>query len=752
MSNLAIYDHFWADESQSHAQKQVTIILYGLFQDHEVLARSIASYLRVNAAPERVVIFGLEEHEVFLREALKNNSPFMARLNFSWGEGAESRVCTGIVYSHSTAVFREVANKLLVDAVKLEFNLASRMVSQAIFKESKCLQRAPRGSHFSKTSKAHCDTFIRASNTLITSRNTLALAYFLQPFVAQSAKRILVDTSAIASLAYAACHMAVRSGALAEMPIIDSFRSYEGLSDTDLEDMGNSLFIISASTSGNLARSAFSKGVERAKLITLFLLSEEQDDQNVLCQLRHDTLNPDGPELLESWSEVNCPLCKRGSTPIQIGGDLFLTALPQTVCVDIVKRHLPDEQRAVISRLSGHGVFRAHRHIGGNTSEISLDLQSAFVGATASPEILGFRAEWERLLRRFIPANVTHIVHPIYPYATELAQSISSFGLQFVKPNFILSTGADLASSSVAPNGCAVVTTPCLDDHIELMGINRDLRAKIPGGTALYLFPVIRASSESQAKGIIMNLTFGDRGANTYSLYQMHKIYLPENRSVDPWHKEIKCIKVIEDWLEENGDEIPEYLAKRKKLLNESSVEGLIDNLFWPDSSGKSLKIRSNFVLLPTDDGEKYLDQVDIFVVISALLNNLRQLDGPDSLNAVQYQKKVLSPKNFIRFNDGVIQAALLRAARGSELNYAASEDGKLSTELTNHVLEMIRGADSENGEALSEFMLAISVGALRLESDDNNRIVESILSAGDAAPPVVKLFAEALKAGIMPI
>lgn len=751
MSSLSLYEHYHSVNSDKREVRQVTIVLHEDFQDHEILARTMARHLRKGPAPDRVVLFGMDSHAAFIQQALASNSAFRARLDVAWGAAAENHQCFAIVRKHGDVPYESFGLQLTFEEIHKEVQQAAAMTAQNIFSESGCLQVAPRGSHYSKTSKAHCDTFIRASNALVKSSHTLTIAYFLQPFVTQMAKRILVDTSAIASVVYAACHIAIRSGALSVMPIIDSFQSYSGLSDDDLEDVENTLFVISASTSGNLARAAFNRGVKRHQLMTLYLLSQDQADQDALCLLRKHSGNPHGLNLLQSWLETECKLCRTGSVPIQIGGDLFLTSLPETISVVLLKKHLPDDQRDIISLFAGHRAFRIHRRIGDRTAEISVDLESVFLNSEKDPLITIFNDEWQRLLRRYLPANVSHVVYPDYPYALTLAEGVNSFISQFVKPNFKVTSGGDLINSSTVPNGCAIVVTPCVDEPVELMGINRDLRSKIPGGTATYMFPILRAQSEAQAKTIVTNLTFGDRGAGTYSLHRMYEIYLPEDRDINPWERELACLKSLSDWLEEEGKEVPAQLVNRRSQLNSATVAGLTDNLFWPDSTGKSLSIRSNFVLLPTQDGKRQLDQADIFVVMSALLNNLRQLDGGSGLRSNQHQRKVLSPGNFLRFNDGVIQAAILRAARKGELNYAATENGKDSAAMADHILKMVDKAASEDGEALSEFVLAMATGILRLETRDREWVVKTIIDKDNTMPLIVALMARAIDSGVLP-
>ncbi|WP_194724052.1 hypothetical protein [Noviherbaspirillum malthae] len=752
MSTLALYEHFCPDQSGAHGHRQVTIVLHNGFCDHEALARSLARHLRVRPAPAKVVLFGLDSHGPFIEEALSHGSSFRTRLAAAWGAAAHQNLCFGIVLESKHLVFHSLGAQLDEAKIAAEVRLATTMTAQAIFIESKCMQIAPPGVHYSKTSKAHSVGFIRASNALVKSRHTLTLAYWLLPFVGQPARRILVDTSAIASLIYAACQVAVETGMRPAMPIIDSFQSYEGLSDADLEDVDNTLFVISASTSGNLARRAFTRGVDRRRLCTLYLLSQEQEDQEAVCQLRKHDHNPDGLDLLESWPEPQCPFCRKGSAAVQIGGDLFLTALPETDSVLLAKRHLLEHQRDIISLFAGLGVFCVYRRIGDRTAEISVDLAPAFQSPDASDGIMAFRQAWQHLLRRYAPANLTHIVYPTYPYAQELAQEVADFVSKHVQSAPALTSGSELLETATRSEGCAIVTTPCVHDPNEMMGINRDLRTTIPGGTATYLFPLVRAQSEAQAKGMITNITFGDRGAGTYSHHALHMLFLPEDRDISPWDRELDCIMVLLDWLETLDETVPPQLLARRKHLNEVTATGMVNTLFWPDCSEQALAIRSNFVLLPTEDGRRPLSQADIFVVVSALLNNLRLMEQGDTLRSSQYQHRILAPGNFVRFNDGIIQAALLRAARGSELNYVATDTERHSADMADHIEEMIRKASAQEGEALTEFILAIAMGTLRLADRDLESVISTVCSSAERVPPVVFLLARAIKAKVLPL
>ena len=90
----------------------------------------------------------------------------------------------------------------------------------------------------------------------------------------------------------------------------------------------------------------------------------------------------------------------------------------------------------------------------------------------------------------------------------------------------------------------------------------------------------------------------------------------------------------------------------------------------------------------------------------------------------------VLSSEAFARYNDGVIQAALLRAAIPVELDYSdAPEQSRLMRDL---LQEMVTKSNRQQGEALGEFLLAITLDRLRLAQSDLQAMIDTLDKAGD--------------------
>jgi hypothetical protein len=292
----------------------------------------------------------------------------------------------------------------------------------------------------------------------------------------------------------------------------------------------------------------------------------------------------------------------------------------------------------------------------------------------------------------------------------------------------------------------AMVISSCLENAKEINGISVTLRDVQPQGNISYLVPVFKADLDQDRKRIKSNLTFGENSAGTFSLFSIFDINAPENPVLDSWSAELIFLREFQAWLDREEEEVPEYIQERIDLLADAPSIGLVDNLFWQGLDGNELEIRSDFTLLNTEGGDRKVSQADIFVVISALLRTLRNRDeskGKLKLTYGPYKRSVLSPNCFERFTDGVIQAAILRAARGYELSYANCESG-VNTRMRDVIMNLLNGTSS-SAQAIPEFLLALALGKLTLYQEQKLEIFDAV-SASSNANQESKLLARYLR------
>lgn len=626
----------------------------------------------------------------------------------------------------------------VVDACGLRCGNERRQILARLFVERGGKMKAPHGFHYSKPSGKHADTFLRASNVLEHFAATPVLTFWLIRHAwHMQVDHILVDTSGISSVAYAlAREIGVRKK-MKNFPMVASHESYGGLAELVIRNPSNTLLLISATTSGGLKRELLTKRALDDQIVTLFCLSEKPDELGkVLCDLSRDKLNQNGFDPINSASEDNCDLCKNHSYPIQLNGDQFVFEPPVIQEVAASLEDFPIELREKVDRFAGIGLFRVHRNVCDRLAEVSFDVGKLFERSDnisyqpTRKAVADFQDRWKREILRGAPLNLRHVIYTEYPYSKELAEAALKH-LKVVSEDLALDpvNGRELRRLAKKDEASALVISACIDDARELMGISLTLRNIQPRGNVAYVTPVFKSASDAERKRIKSNLTFGENKANTFSLFSLLDISLPASVEKDSWSRELDFLREFEGWLDKEELEHPQFLDARIELLLNASKDGMADQLYWPDKDGGELRVRSDFTLLNADGGCRPLSQSDIYVAISCFLWALRNgVPKKPKLAYGPYARAVLQPETFQRFNDGVIQAAILRAARGRELAYSNCEK-EISFRMRNVILELME--PQGNGESLPEFVLAIGLRQLTLHPEHEQCVLEEIFRNG---------------------
>lgn len=199
--------------------------------------------------------------------------------------------------------------------------------------------------HFVFPSGKHSPFFIRAGNILIHSAEIYFIAIQLLRYLKPNISTIYCDTSSINSLAFALVELKKIFTPEYPAPSIISFSSYEKFESFNFRNSKNALIIISASTSGNLVKKLTDShpSLKTKNIVSLFYLSKSTTSSDVICNLSQDIGSfPDGiptHELMDN--EIECKLCKTGSYPVRITGDIFLLENPKIVSIKIDKTDRP---------------------------------------------------------------------------------------------------------------------------------------------------------------------------------------------------------------------------------------------------------------------------------------------------------------------------------------------------------------------------------------------------------------------------
>ncbi|MEM5386362.1 hypothetical protein VSR68_22565 [Paraburkholderia phymatum] len=614
----------------------------------------------------------------------------------------------------------------------------------AAFKAGGGEQRAPTGTHYVKTSESHAERFLRVSNVLEDGANVCLLAYWLAGYLWNAPIRyVVVDTSGIYSVAQKMIYEVAARGGLVGQPLVWSHRSHDGVDEIAEHHAREALFLISASTSGGLAQRLIRQGALPDRLVTLFFLSDSNSESGrVLCDLRGT--DGQGLQPIRNYREEDCPSCKQHYHRIQIQGDQFAIAPPNVSSVEIKATDLPGELKPTLSALLGLRVFCAfRRRDGGRVASIAANVEP-ILSAPLTEKNRGFltqkRQEWVSLMRRSSSVSLRHIVTCSYPRSTEIAEAIA----QTIRPLLrddgrprVLSTD-ELRSAVPEAGTSTVVVSACIDEGRELLAVSRTLRDVQENGSTTYLAALHMMCPKAEADRLRSNLTFGQHGPGTFSMHCL--ISLPVNcyEEEASWSRELQELLRIQSFADRNDLMVPTKMETRISRLQEAPGTGLIDDLFWPAASDRQLALRSDFSLLTDARRPPAATQADLYVVVSLLLSQLRiSSDAGRRLSYNAYERSIISPDNFDRFNDGVLQACLLRAARPKELSYGAC-DVTLSERMLNVLLHSVPAEQiSDRSESLMEFLVALATERLTLHSahllEFCNRIIAAAASEESA-------------------
>ena len=139
-------------------------------------------------------------------------------------------------------------------------------------------------------------------------------------------------------------------------------------------------------------------------------------------------------------------------------------------------------------------------------------------------------------------------------------------------------------------------------------------------------------------------------------------------------------------------------------------------DIFFPSLQGNKLELRGGSIFFTDDENaeeseEQTLSQDVVYLAVVLALQQAREeeisLPLEFKFDQNPFVKTVIDPKMFWRYNDGILQAALLRALSNSELDFSSSEE--MSAEFRQITISVLNNAFNNAGEATLEFLAVVA-------------------------------------------
>lgn len=595
-----------------------------------------------------------------------------------------------------------------------------------LFRRHNGLIRGSSAFHYIKPSGKHCDAFLRTANVLVRGIEIEFIAACCISACPPNMTCVYTDTGAIHSIAFALLRMLSRFNDDRQHSIVDSFGSYTHVTEYPFLDQERALVLISASTSGSLINDLV-KHAPRLRLnhiATVYFLGKKSDAVgDILCDLAfHVRDNPDGFDYIESYPADSCPLCV-ASNAVRMSDEQFIPQGPQVEPVLVIAKDAPDETSKLFGQLYGQGIIRANFREAVSSSasrEVYLDLLPLF-STDLFEGLEGFESTFERVASHLVSANTKRIVHLNDRASHFFAGRIATFANQHGVTVDIVSAKAlqDRSKSKPQDGGTTIVAASAMSTGRALLEVSKSLRFAQKGGAIKYVIAFSRPKDTELSKSVQRDLRFGENDPSEHHVAILHEFYFPSWRPEGrtSWESEY-------DLLSKTFDPLPAELEARCELLRKATsadVRGLSDELFLPSTSNRHLRLRPSFAFWDFDysvemsDNSRVPSQADVYATIVTVLHNLRNAKrgAERSLRQSDHIRRVISPRCFERFNDGIIQASFLRAAHVAEIDYSVDE--LLSEDMRSIVATILDQESTDVGEAANEFLLALALGRLRI-------------------------------------
>ena len=592
-----------------------------------------------------------------------------------------------------------------------------------LFSSREGFVNAPDGVHFRKGSKKHSEVFLRAANVLLDKNCCLLLGFFaLAHQFLRAPRNILVDTAPLISVAFCMARIAGLLDIWDGCAGVRSFSSYGGLAHVG-RPSSSDLVLVSATTSGGLARELVRQGFLPTNVIQIFYLADSnvsERNRAVVCDLTYFPGRSFGFRPVRNFQSENCPLCKKGFVLAELEGDQFLLQQRGQEFYDIKKKLQSSAARALFECVCRSHVISA---------VVEPSERESFVCVFDGDAVLGnerIRAEYIRLLRRFCPAPLSMVV--LCHISEDAARALlGEAGLAEVTASAALTSWERVGEQRLPEDSGVLVMFGCLQNHSVAREINTRLRVVAPRGNIAYLAGITVSECDARYADLKVFLQYGERGVDTFVFRSAKSVSLPLlQRGEAAWLRERELLMQME-----TEGSLPAELVDRKWLLLNS---GEMREKIFLARPGVDLRIGNDFVYLTVDGDAGLIYQADVFAIVANLLAEARAqavsvagggpvVDGlgAGSLSSSIYSQGMLAPQSFEYYSDAILRAALLRAANPRELMYRLDESAsrELARIIDFEITEYGRGM----GDSLPEFVMALATGQLQLCEADTRHL-----------------------------
>lgn len=558
-------------------------------------------------------------------------------------------------------------------------------------KKDRVIMKAPWGTTFIKPSGGEYDEFIRAGELAVGDSEHAFVAFCL--LTKKPADRvigkILIDSSSISVYIEAMTFFLSKfSNAPFHKISYDSFNSYNDL-DINKPDVVEDLWVIvSASLSNNLGiKIAKEWHLDHEQILTILSYSKNHSDR------------ANGHESLVDISALSDSFKREKDTgsllKVKVIGEHFTAEVEVPNTVMIKASHKTKEIASWIDPNKSNGLIQCNLKTpkGPEVSPVHINFDIYLnKHNTDLTQWLSLIVDWH------IPTKVHSLIYD----TTDTASIALATTITGILSNNGITSFNDVdfseAETKVTGASAAIILTPVLYTGVQLLKLNRSLRISKHQGNRIYICPFVIFNSNPELDKFRNSLLYGPHGMK-YQFFSKHQAFTGSSSSKNSWVSELNII----------GNLSHPFWNYRSTQISKRSV-GLEGHIGTPSlPTCEKLGFTKDFAFWKPGYKPCEINPEAMYLTVSTILQGLRDkkttsIDN-DSLYSYVYQHSVISPENFSRFNDGLIQSCLWRAASSRELDYRGGET------LSQTFAEILTNLINDNATGVNNAALDLLMG-----------------------------------------
>lgn len=589
--------------------------------------------------------------------------------------------------------------------------------------------------HFRTLSGKHTDKFIKISNLLVDQNEVNFLSICILPYL--NTATIYVDTSSIISLIQTAILLKKELDCGYKVPSIQNFQSYVKINDyMKYLDTTQSLIIISTTTTATLIKDIKKINNNINKILVLFYypVSNTEHSFDTLIELKEHMGISSPPE---NYKSENCKLCQNGSIPVQLHSEQFILSIKEAKPIKLTIYHQPPYLNDFFQNYCAENILT----LGGRKNAERFDFN---INGTLLTDNSYFSEKLKYILKRHFTLAIKQIIYiddDSKKFAEKINEIIESLGGSQIEIN-IKEDFFDLVTHN--EDDAILIVAGSISSGYVLEEISRQLRDTHPNSSRFYMIGISKQFSKETFDFMKGNIDKNHMYGQSHLVLEIDKILLPTKTINTTWDKELSFLK--DQFMGEFGVIENDIIKERIEWLEETKKTATTSNIFWKDSDNNNLKLADGFAFWKfyNVDNNKYkkISEVDVLYTFALVLQYARVVKK--DLEQTLYDPKIIAPENFARFNDGILQASLLRLSTSHELDYSTTHE--FSKTITHMIKNIIGKYDTKQGEASVEFLIALSTKHLKLHAHDFLELIEYFKSLNlTSYPEHSKLFIEYL-------